>query len=170
MWPTVTLFALSFIYINLLLLLEYEHRQFHKTEVDITETNSLFQPYLCLFAAGIFLTGLHSLELIPSNQYIIKYVLLAENYYYSFLYYALNLLLGNTYIYLYKKAYIRANKERLPVELAASEWEACPICLREIGEGQKIAKITCMHVFHSHCLHRWIKKRMNCPVCLSGIP
>ena len=167
--PPLTLFMLSFIFINLLLLLEYEHRQFSKTEINIFETNWLFRKYLYLFAGGAVLTFLHKLELEPCNEYLIKYIFLGKSVYYSLLYYFLNFFLGNTYLYLFKKAYFKANRERIPYEVAVSEADMCPICLKDITEGQKIAKISCMHVFHSHCLHKWIKKKQTCPICLSTI-
>jgi Mg2+/citrate symporter len=62
-YPPITLFLLSFIFIDLILLLEYEHRQFSKTEVNISESSSLFRRYLFLFAAGAFLTILHKFDL-----------------------------------------------------------------------------------------------------------
>ena len=53
------LFVLSFIFIDLILLLEYEHRRFQKVEVNLHDTTSLLKKYFYLFAAGIALTLVH---------------------------------------------------------------------------------------------------------------
>lgn len=58
-FPPLTLFILSFIYIDLILLLEYEHRRFEKVNINIHETTVLTRKYFYLFAAGAFLTLLH---------------------------------------------------------------------------------------------------------------
>ena len=162
-----TLFILSFIYIDLILLLEYEHRRFEKVEVNIKETASLTKKYFYLFAAGIDLILLHKFELEKCNQYIIKYVLLGESVYYSLLYYSINLVLGNTYLYLFRQNYVKANRERIPSGIATmtSEECICTICLNRVREGQNVARIACMHVFHSQCLHRWSKLKTTCPIC-----
>lgn len=47
--------------------------------------------------------------------------------------------------------------------------ENCAICYNSIDEGQKIAKIQCIHKFHTSCLNKWIKKRQSCPLCQSSI-
>lgn len=108
--PPLTLFILSFIYIDLILLLEYEHRRFDKVDVNIRETTSLTAKYFYLFAAGIVLTLLHKFELEKCNEYIVQYVLLGKNVYYSLLYYLFNFILGNSYLYLFKQDYQKANR------------------------------------------------------------
>lgn len=100
-----------------------------------------------------------------------KYVLLGENVYYSLLYFGINLILGNTYLYLFRKNYAKANRERIPSGIATmvSEEDVCIICLNKVREGQNVARIACMHVFHSHCLHKWSKLKTTCPICKSRI-
>ena len=115
---TITLFVLSFIFIDLILLLEYEHRRFEKVEVDLYDTTALYKIYFYLFAAGIVLTLLHKFGVEEGNEYIVKYVLLGGDSHYSLLYYSINLLLGNTYLYLFGQNYLKANRERIPSEIA----------------------------------------------------
>lgn len=91
--------------------------------------------------------------------------------YYSLLYYCINLLLGNCYLYLFRKNYAKANRERIPSEIArqTSDEQVCTICLGKVREGQNVARIACMHTFHSQCLHKWSKKKTACPICKSRI-
>ena len=167
----LTLFILSFIFIDLILLLEYEHRRFEKVEVDLHDTACLYKKYFYLFAAGIVLSLLQKFHIEQCHQYISQYVLLGDNVYYSLLYYSTNLLLGNTYLYLFRQNYIKANRERIPSEIARAVGpeETCTICLGRVREGQNVARIACMHVFHSQCLHKWSKKKSKCPICQSRI-
>jgi hypothetical protein len=58
----LTLFILSIIYIDLILLMEYEHRRFTRVEVNIRETASLTRKLFSLFAAGFALTLHHKFE------------------------------------------------------------------------------------------------------------
>ena len=63
-FPSVPLFMLSSIYIALIILLEYEHRQFKQAEINITESSFLLRKYLFLFAAGVMLTLAQKAELL----------------------------------------------------------------------------------------------------------
>jgi hypothetical protein len=74
-------------------------------------------------------------------------------------------------MYLFFQNYAKANRERIPSEIASqvSEEHVCSICLGRVREGQNVAKIACMHMFHSQCLHKWCKKKTTCPVCKSRI-
>ncbi|CAH9073282.1 unnamed protein product [Cuscuta europaea] len=48
--------------------------------------------------------------------------------------------------------------------------DECCICLG-IFEDKEIIKVMpeCMHVFHSHCIGRWLTARSTCPLCRSSI-
>ena len=74
--------------------------------------------YFYLFAAGMVLIFLHKLELDKCDQYVKRYVFLGESLYYSFLYYSINFILGNTYLYLFRQNYMKANRERIPSGIA----------------------------------------------------
>jgi hypothetical protein len=171
-FPSVPLFLLSAIYIALMILLEYEHRQFKQAEVNITESSFLLRKYLFLFAAGLMLTLAQKVELLDPKQHpeLQLYTLLGQSIHYSLLYYTLNAGLGITYQWLFWKEYARANRNRIEWEIVSNlADENCAICLNRIAEGQKVAKIECMHHYHLSCLNKWVKKKSQCPLCQSHI-
>ena len=47
--------------------------------------------------------------------------------------------------------------------------EECCICYEDVPENTYIARMDCGHIFHEHCLLRWIKSGClmsnNCPKC-----
>ena len=55
-FPPPSLFLLSFIFIALIVLLEYEHRQFKQSNINIRESSLLHRNYLFLFAVGLVVT------------------------------------------------------------------------------------------------------------------
>lgn len=113
-YPPITLFCLSFIYIALLILLEYQHRQFKTEIISITESSSLFRKYLYLFAGGIILVLTSTSTFIDTWQHNINnYILLGPSKQYTFLYHGLNFFLGFTYLFLFQKEYKKANKSRI---------------------------------------------------------
>lgn len=40
----------------------------------------------------------------------------------------------------------------------------CTICLEDINPTQRI-KLKCHHTFHEKCIHRWLTKKHECPLC-----
>jgi hypothetical protein len=66
-FPSVPLFLLSSIYIALIILLEYEHRQFKQAEINISESSFLLRKYLFLFAAGLMLTLAQKAQLLHAQ-------------------------------------------------------------------------------------------------------
>lgn len=48
--------------------------------------------------------------------------------------------------------------------------DVCSICLEEFTEGEDIRRInSCEHVFHPHCIERWLSNHINCPYCRNDI-
>ena len=46
--------------------------------------------------------------------------------------------------------------------------EECIICLLEFSEddtSQKIAELSCKHIYHEGCIKEWIKNNDICPIC-----
>ena len=43
--------------------------------------------------------------------------------------------------------------------------EDCPICLQELGYVCEIVETQCNHKYHIKCLSKWVKKKMDCPMC-----
>lgn len=46
--------------------------------------------------------------------------------------------------------------------------EYCSICLSEFAEGDEARELVdCRHVFHSHCLEKWLQgyRQPTCPLC-----
>ena len=41
----------------------------------------------------------------------------------------------------------------------------CSICMEELTDDSNIKVTTCMHVYHRHCLDRWLIKKNTCPEC-----
>ncbi|WOL14710.1 RING-H2 finger protein ATL50 [Canna indica] len=43
----------------------------------------------------------------------------------------------------------------------------CIFCLTSVEEGEEITEIRCKHIFHRHCLDRWLvhRQRATCPLC-----
>lgn len=42
----------------------------------------------------------------------------------------------------------------------------CAICLSTIGDGERVGKLTCNHVYHVECLKPWLQGGKNvCPMC-----
>lgn len=120
-FPSVPLFLLSLIYIALIVLLEYEHRQFKQAEVNITESSILLRRYLFLFAAGLVVTGAWKVGLLEAEKHpqVEAYALLGQSVHYSLLYYFLNLALGITYQCFFSKEYARANRTRVEWEIVS---------------------------------------------------
>ena len=120
--PPASLFLLSLVFVLLIVLLEYEHRQFKQTSVNIRESSLLHRNYLFLFAAGLFITIGQKYEWLKGEDHpqLRKYTLLGGSIHYSMLYYGLNVLLGLTYQYLFYKEYQKANKSKIGWVLASA--------------------------------------------------
>ena len=171
-YPPLSLFLLSLVFIALIILLQYEHRQFKQSSINIRESSFLHRNYLFLFAAGLFLTLSQKYDWLKSDEHykLKQYTLLSGSIHYSLLYYGLNVVLGLTYQYLFFKQYQKANRSRVAwYQAEALNHENCSICLLGIEEGQKRGKIECMHLFHLGCLNKWLKQKAQCPVCKSQI-
>jgi len=41
----------------------------------------------------------------------------------------------------------------------------CAICLDTFDHQSVLARTACGHVFHDHCVRRWVAKRGTCPMC-----
>ena len=81
----------------------------------------MYKKYFYLFAAGIVLTFVYKFDVDSSDfrYYMEKYILLGKSVEYSLLYYITNLFLGNTYLFLFRQNYLKANSnDRIPSEVA----------------------------------------------------
>jgi len=101
-------------------------------EINIRESSWLFGRYIYLFAVGIVLALLEKFHLLEHNPYIENYVFLAQSIYYTLLYFTLNFILGNTYLYFFHKEYAKANKIRLASDFATNIDDNCAICYNSI--------------------------------------
>jgi hypothetical protein len=41
----------------------------------------------------------------------------------------------------------------------------CPICCENFEEKEEVYKLSCRHLYHRHCLSRWVQSHPNCPLC-----
>lgn len=47
--------------------------------------------------------------------------------------------------------------------------DCCSICIETFDLGENLVRTPCNHVFHEHCLSRWLDSRDTCPVCRHDI-
>lgn len=45
----------------------------------------------------------------------------------------------------------------------------CIICLSKLNIGDKESTLPCLHIFHYHCLKKWLYEHRCCPVCKTEI-
>lgn len=48
--------------------------------------------------------------------------------------------------------------------------EECPICLDVVGENKRSIMLDCGHLYHVHCIERWVSNNNLCPYCRTSIP
>ena len=41
----------------------------------------------------------------------------------------------------------------------------CIICLDEFKNGDENTTVPCFHIFHPHCINKWLEKHNICPIC-----
>ncbi|TPX42750.1 hypothetical protein SeMB42_g05008 [Synchytrium endobioticum] len=47
----------------------------------------------------------------------------------------------------------------------AADPEQCVICQNHLATNEKVSSLPCKHLYHPECIHLWLTKEMNCPVC-----
>ena len=52
---------------------------------------------------------------------------------------------------------------------SASDHE-CPICCDAMSAGCTAAVMPCQHVYHEHCIEKWLSRRNTCPLCRCPLP
>ncbi|XP_027355288.1 putative RING-H2 finger protein ATL19 [Abrus precatorius] len=56
-------------------------------------------------------------------------------------------------------------------EMASSSSSECAICFEDFKEGEECLVFSvCGHIFHCDCIHRWVEKKPNCPICRHCVP
>ncbi|CAL0333764.1 unnamed protein product [Lupinus luteus] len=66
------------------------------------------------------------------------------------------------------------NLERFTIEgrsdsSNASSVSICSICLDDLSIGSEATRMPCSHVYHNHCIVKWLKTCNTCPLCRSII-
>ena len=41
----------------------------------------------------------------------------------------------------------------------------CIICMENFEENEKVKQLYCGHIFHGHCIDKWLEKEKKCPFC-----
>jgi len=54
----------------------------------------------------------------------------------------------------------------LPIVKSSKE-DTCAICLENYTD--EASELPCKHIFHTQCIHMWLKQRGICPVCRQPI-
>eukprot|EP00123_Amoebidium_parasiticum_P021728 comp7265_c0_seq1/m.2969 comp7265_c0_seq1/g.2969 ORF comp7265_c0_seq1/g.2969 comp7265_c0_seq1/m.2969 type:complete len:150 (-) comp7265_c0_seq1:271-720(-) len=50
------------------------------------------------------------------------------------------------------------------------DYQTCSICLEDFVDGDKLNWLPCLHVFHEHCIAKWISSlHVQCPVCQTNM-
>lgn len=62
----------------------------------------------------------------------------------------------------------------LPVQRVGSathlkEQTCCMICLEKFKDGDELKTLPCLHMFHSGCIHLWLKQNNSCPICKTPV-
>jgi hypothetical protein len=45
----------------------------------------------------------------------------------------------------------------------------CSICYDDFKINENVRKLPCMHLYHSHCIDKWLKNSKKCPLCQKEI-
>ena len=54
--------------------------------------------------------------------------------------------------------------------VGSNESLCCAICLQDFSAASEAAATTCSHVYHPHCIVKWLLKSTSCPMCRSKLP
>ena len=46
----------------------------------------------------------------------------------------------------------------------------CIICLEEFETGSELIRMPCSHVYHGHCILKWLQTNHTCPLCRYPMP
>ncbi|KAL4310706.1 hypothetical protein GQ457_01G029440 [Hibiscus cannabinus] len=46
----------------------------------------------------------------------------------------------------------------------------CMVCLEELRVGFEASQMPCSHIFHAHCIRRWLNQSHYCPICRFQMP
>ena len=49
-----------------------------------------------------------------------------------------------------------------------NDYIECVICLQDMKFGDELTMIRCSHIYHSHCIQEWMKRKRICPLCDSS--
>ncbi len=49
------------------------------------------------------------------------------------------------------------------------EKKKCTICLDNFENKDRIINLSCLHMFHSACIRKWLKKNNTCPICKNQV-
>jgi len=47
--------------------------------------------------------------------------------------------------------------------------DSCPICIKDLGDGETVIALPCEHYYHRTCIRTWLEISSTCPMCKSRV-
>ena len=51
------------------------------------------------------------------------------------------------------------------IDINDTNEKECIICFNDYKSDDKLAELECNHIYHDHCIIRWLQKDLSCPIC-----
>ena len=55
------------------------------------------------------------------------------------------------------------------LRLGAAAGAECVVCLDTLRPADRVRVLPCIHVFHEHCVDRWLRRSRTCPSCKQDV-
>uniref|UniRef100_A0A803QB48 RING-type E3 ubiquitin transferase n=1 Tax=Cannabis sativa TaxID=3483 RepID=A0A803QB48_CANSA len=56
------------------------------------------------------------------------------------------------------------------LEIGKGDQQKCAVCFLEFEDNERLRLIpNCYHIFHAHCIDKWLKSKSTCPVCRANL-
>merc|ERR1719171_2439586 len=58
-------------------------------------------------------------------------------------------------------------EESFAVTVPCQDW-SCVVCLGD--DHDSVVAVSCGHIYHRHCISKWLRRGGTCPLCRSSVP